>query len=65
MVQVQEAVLGVVQTVVQADLVNIWAEVLLRDLVAASTVDLMAIGLEIARLGTGRTSVIAVGTEVI
>lgn len=44
---------------------NIWAEVLLLDLDAALTVDLMATGLEIAKLGTGRTSVTAVGREAI
>lgn len=50
---------------VQVVLVNILAEVLLQDQDAASIVELMATGLEIARLGTGRTSVIAVGTEAI
>jgi hypothetical protein len=44
---------------------NIWAEVLLRDLDAALIVALMATGLEIAKLETGRTSVIVVGKEVI
>jgi hypothetical protein len=44
---------------------NIWAEVHLLVLDGALTVALMAIGLEIAKLGTGRTSVTAVGREVI
>ena len=44
---------------------NIWAEVLLQDLDAALIVALMATGLEIAKLETGRTSVIDVGKEVI
>jgi len=44
---------------------NIWAEVLLQDLDAASTVALMVTGLEIAKLETGRTSVTVVGKEVI
>ena len=43
---------------------NIWAEVLLQDLDAASTVALMVTGLEIAKLETGRTSVTVVGKEV-
>ena len=43
---------------------NIWAEVLLQDLDAASTVALMVTGLEIANLETGRTSVTVVGKEV-
>lgn len=44
-------------------LVSISEEVLLQDQVAALIVELMATGQEIARLGTGRTSVIAVGNE--
>ena len=44
---------------------NIWVEALLLDLGVALTVALMAIGLEIARLEIGRTSVIAVGREAI
>jgi len=44
---------------------NIWVEVHLLDLDAALTVALMATGLEIAKLGIGRTSVTAVGREVI
>jgi hypothetical protein len=44
---------------------NIWAEVLLQDLDAALIVALMATGLEIAKLETGRTSVTVVGKEVI
>nr|ABK96649.1 unknown [Populus trichocarpa x Populus deltoides] len=44
---------------------NTWAEVLLQDLDAASTVALMVTGLEIAKLETGRTSVTVVGKEVI
>lgn len=44
---------------------NIWAEAPLLDLGVALTVALMAIGLEIARLEIGRTSVIVVGTEAI
>lgn len=49
----------------QVGLVIILAEVLLRDQGAALTVELMAIGLEIAKMGTGRISVTDVGTEVI
>ena len=45
--------------------VNILAEVLLLGLDAASIVVLMVTGPEIAKLATGRTSVIAVGKEVI
>ena len=45
--------------------VNILAEVLLLGLDAASIVVLMGTGAEIAKLATGRTSVIAVGKEVI
>lgn len=41
---------------------SILEEVLLLDQGAALIVELMATGLEIARLGTGRTSVIAVGS---
>lgn len=48
---------------VLVDLVSILVEVLLLDQGAALIVGLMAIGLEIARLGTGRTSVTAVGNE--
>jgi len=44
---------------------NILVEVHLLDLDAALTVALMVTGLEIAKLGIGRTSVIAVGREVI
>lgn len=51
--------------VVQVDLESLAAEVLLQVQVVALIVDLMAIGLEIVRLGTGRTSVTAVGSEVI
>lgn len=50
---------------VQVDLESLAAEVLLQVQVVALIVDLMAIGLEIVRLGTGRTSVTAVGSEVI
>ena len=46
-------------------LVTILAEVLLQELDAASTVESMAIGPEIAGLGTGRTSVTAVGNGAI
>lgn len=49
--------------VVLADLVSILVEALLLDLGAASIVGLMAIGLETAKLETGRTSVIAVVNE--
>ena len=42
---------------------NIWAEVHLLVLVVASIVVLMVTGLEIAKLETGRTNVIAVGKE--
>lgn len=48
-----------------AILVNIWVVVHLLDRDAALTVALMATGLEIAKLGIGRTSVTAVGREVI
>lgn len=48
----------------QVVLENIWAEVLLLDLDAASTVALMVTGLVIAKQGIGRTNVIAVGREV-
>lgn len=44
---------------------NIWVEVHLLELDAALTVALMATGLEIAKLVIGRTSVTAVGREVI
>lgn len=50
---------------VRVDLVSILVEVRLLDQGAASIVELMATGLEIVKLGTGRTSVIAVGSEVI
>ena len=43
---------------------NTWAEVLLLDLDAVLTVVLMVTGLVIAKLVTGRTSVIAVVKEV-
>lgn len=46
---------------VLVDLVNILGEVLLQDQGAVLIVELMAIGLEIAKLGTGRISVIGVG----
>lgn len=46
-----------------AALVNFLAEDPLQDQDAVSIVVLMAIGLEIARRVTGRTSVIAVGNE--
>lgn len=49
--------------VVRVDLVSILVEVLLLGQVAASTVDLMGTGLEIAKLVTGRTSVIGVVKE--
>ena len=42
---------------------NIWGEVLLLALDAASIVALMAIGHGIAKLGIGRISVTAVGRE--
>lgn len=42
---------------------SIWAEVLLLDPDAASTVASMVTGLEIAKQGIGRTNVIAVGRE--
>ena len=45
------------------DLVITLEEVLLLGQGAASTVDLMVIGLVIAKLGIGRISVIAVGNE--
>lgn len=45
--------------------VNILGEVLLLDLVVASTVELRDTGLEIAKLETGRTNVIAVVKEAI
>lgn len=51
--------------VVLVDLVNILAEVLLLERGVASIAELMVTGLEIARLGTGRTSVTGVGIEVI
>lgn len=51
--------------VVQVDLESLVAEVLLQVQVVASIVELMDIGLEIVRLGTGRTSVTDVETEVI
>lgn len=51
--------------VVLVDLVNILAEVLLPEQVVASIVELMATGPEIARLGTGKTSVTGVGIEAI
>lgn len=44
---------------------NIWEEVLLLGLVVALIVVLMATGLVIARLGTGRINAIAVEKEVI
>lgn len=44
---------------------NIWVEALLLDLGVVLTAALMAIGLEIARLEIGRTSVIAVEREAI
>lgn len=44
---------------------NTWVEVLLQDLDVALTVASMATGLEIVKLETGRTSVTAVGGEVI
>lgn len=50
---------------VQVGLVIILAEVLLLDQDDASIVELMVIGLMTARLGTGRTNVIAVGIVVI
>lgn len=59
----QKGFLGV--PVILGILGNIWVEVHLLDLVAALTVALMATGLEIAKLGIGRTSVTAVGREVI
>ncbi len=46
---------------VLVDLVSILGEVLLQDQDAVLIVELMAIGLEIAKLGTGITSVIGVG----
>lgn len=58
----QKGFLGV--PVIQGILGNIWVEVHLLDLDAALTVALMATGLEIAKLGIGRTSVTAVGREV-
>lgn len=42
---------------------NIWVEDQLLDLDAALTAGLMATGLEIAKLGIGRTNVTAVGRE--
>jgi len=59
----QKGFLGV--PVILGILGNIWVEVHLLDLDAALTVALMATGLEIAKLGIGRTSVTAVGKEVI
>lgn len=50
---------------VLVDLVNILAEVLLQERGVASIVELMATGPEIARLGTGKTSVTGVGIEAI
>lgn len=47
------------------DLVSILAEVLPLDQAAVSIVDLMATGLEIVKLGTGKISVIAAGKGVI
>lgn len=44
---------------------NIWEEVLLLGLVVALIAVLMATGLVIARLGTGRINAIAVEKEVI
>jgi hypothetical protein len=44
---------------------NIWAEVLLLELDAALIAALMGIGLVIAKLEIGRTSVIVVEREVI
>lgn len=49
----------------QVGLVNFLAEILLQGQVVALTVDLMAIGLEIAKLVTGRTNAIVVVKEVI
>lgn len=51
--------------VVQVDPENLSAEVLPQVQVVALIVELMAIGLEIVRLETGRTSVTAVEIEVI
>lgn len=51
--------------VFQVALVNFLAEILLRDRVVALIVDLMAIGLEIAKLAIGRINVIVVVNEVI
>lgn len=48
----------------QVVLENIWAEVPLLGLDAASTVVLMVIGLEIVKQGIGRTNVIDVEKEV-
>lgn len=50
---------------VQVDRGNILEEGLHQELGAASIVELRDIGLEIARLVTGRTSVTTVGNEVI
>lgn len=50
---------------VQVDPENLSAEVLPQVQVVALIVELMAIGLEIVRLETGRTSVTAVEIEVI
>ena len=47
------------------DLVSILAVVLLQEQGVASIVELKATGLAIARLETGRTNVIVVGSEVI
>lgn len=44
---------------------NIWEEALRLDQAVALIVELMAIGLETAKLETGRTNVIAVVKEVI
>lgn len=51
--------------VVQVDLESLVAEVLLQGQVVALIVELMDIGLETVKLGTGKTSVTAVETEVI
>lgn len=51
--------------VAQVDLGNSLGKDLLLDQGDASIVELMVTGLVIARLGTGRTNVIAVGTVVI
>lgn len=51
--------------VVQVDLESLVAEVPLQVQVVALIVELMDIGLEIVRLGIGKTSVTVVETEVI